>query len=226
MTNEDRNRLLPNLRPVDMAQGAILYEAGSTITHAYFPLVGVGSAVSVYADGTVAEMATTGTEGVFPVAAVLEGNIAIAQHMVQVQGRALVIDLAALRGAVEASRGLRRLLHCYVQAFIAQVSYSVTCNALHSTEARFARWLLMSQDRAGTDSTVALTQTFVAEMLGVQRPTVTLIARRFQRAGLIAYRRGVITVLDRAGLEEAACECYAIIRDEYDRHLPDPPAPA
>lgn len=221
LAEADRARLLPRLRAVDLPRGQIVLEAGAPIVQVYFPIRGVVSMVAVFEDGAVAEMATTGIEGAVPAAALLGGERAIARHVVEVPGAALALDAAALQRAMDERRELRTLLHCYVQAFVAQICQSVACNAVHEAEARFARWLLMSQDRAGTGDRVALTHTFIAEMLGVHRQTVTLIVGAFQRAGLIRAERGAIVILDRAGVEQAACECYRAIADEYDRHLPE-----
>jgi CRP-like cAMP-binding protein len=139
--------------------------------------------------------------------------------MVQVTGLASRIAFERMVHVARQLRHLRRVMHCYVQAFIAQVLQSVACNGRHSVDVRCARWLLMTHDRVGKDS-FPLTQEFLAEMLGVHRPTVTVAARMLHRAGLIRYNRGVVTILDRAGLENAACECYGIVRQRFERLLP------
>ena len=164
-------------------------------------------------------MATVGNEGAVGAGALLDDNTATGRYLVQLPGSALAIEPAKLRIALEESPSLRALLAAYARAFVGQVMQSVACNAVHSAEERCARWLLMTHDRSGGD-TFALTQEFLAQMLGVHRPTVTIVARTLQRAGLIRYSRGSITVLDRAGLEEAACECYHLIRRRYERLLP------
>jgi CRP-like cAMP-binding protein len=137
--------------------------------------------------------------------------------MVQVPGRALRLPLATLREAFAASPHVHQVCLCYVAALIAHVLQSVACNALHTVEARLARWLLLLQDRIDGTEALPITQELLAEMLGVQRTTVSAAARALQQAGLIAYKWGSVTVLDRAGLERVSCECYGVIREHYER---------
>lgn len=185
----------------------------------YFPRKGVVSLVSVFESGESAEMATVGREGMVSASAFLGAEQACARQVVQVPGSAFAMELAALRRLAERLPALNSLLTRYACAFLAEALQSVACNSLHSVEGRCARWLLTMHDRSGSDS-FALTQEYLAEMLSVSRPTVNLAARRLQRAGLIRYRRGVITLLDRAGLESSACECYRLIRSRYEKYLP------
>lgn len=216
---EDAARLRPHLERVALPQGRVLFDAGEPYTRVYFPEEGVVSIVCLFEDGATAEMATVGKEGVVGAGVLLGGDIAISRHMVQVPGSALAIDGAVFRDGLQESRTLRSLAGAYTQAFIAQVLQSVACNGVHAVDERCARWLLMTHDRSEGD-TFALTQEYLAQMLGVHRPTVSIAARALQRAGLIRYSRGAITVLDRPGLEEASCECYRIIRRHYERLLP------
>jgi hypothetical protein len=160
-------------------------------------------------------MATTGAEGMIDVGAVLGSRIGLSQHVVQVPGKALAASPDSFRQWQAEMHSFQRLLLDYAQAFISQVLQSVACNAVHPIQDRAARWLLTCDDRAGNHR-FALTQQFMAEMLGVTRPTVNTVARAFQHAGFIRYHRGAITILDRKGLQEASCECYATIRRAYE----------
>jgi CRP-like cAMP-binding protein len=179
----------------------------------------VVSIVCEFADGTVAEMASVGREGVIGAGALSDGDAAIARYEVQFSGRALAIDEGFFRKAAQTHPGLRAVCFEYLQAFHGQVLQSVACNSVHSLEERYARWLLTTHDRLPGD-TFPLTQEILAGVLGVHRPTVSLAARKLQNAGLIRYNRGEITLLDREGLENVACDCYRIICDHYERRLP------
>ncbi len=215
----DWEKLRPHLRSVSLMQGDVLAELDEGLTQVYFPEGGVVSAVSLFEDGTAVEMATTGWEGMVPASACLGADRAIARYVVQVPGSGHAMELRAFKEAMEALPSFRTALMNYAQAFLAQVFQSVACNGIHSVEERCARWLLMTRDRVETD-TFRLTQEFLAEMLGVSRPAVSIVARTLQTAGLIRYSRGAVTILDRSGLEEATCECYRIIRRQYERRLP------
>ncbi len=219
LPDEELERLRPDLEEVKLETGAILTDAEQPFSHVYFPHDSVVSLVSLMDDGRVAETATIGREGVAGFEAMLHGETAYNRQTVQVTGRASRIEFGRMVHIVEELRHLRLVMSCYVQAFIAQVLQSVACNGLHSVDVRCGRWLLMTHDRVGKDS-FPLTQQFLAEMLGVHRPTVTVAARMLQQAGLIRYSRGVVTILDRAGLENAACECYGIVRSRFERLLP------
>jgi CRP-like cAMP-binding protein len=227
---EPRNRLLaalpdrdwrdlqPLFEEVEMPLGHILFEANQPIDRLYFPVEGVVSTVATFESGSAVEMATTGNEGMVSIAAALSSDTALNRNLVQVPGRALVIGYDAFRRVERDYPSFRETLFIYAQAFMAQTLQAVACNGIHSVEERAARWLLMTHDRCGRNS-FALTQEFLAEMLGVSRPAVSMVARTLQRAGLIRYVRGMVTISDRAGLEEASCECYGIIRDQYERRL-------
>jgi CRP-like cAMP-binding protein len=180
---------------------------------------GVISLVTVFEDGTTVEMATVGREGLVGVGTLLGGDTALGCYVVQVPGSALAVEASRFRSALLESRKLRLACQAFAQAFCAQLLQNVACNATHTVERRCVRRLLMSHDRSDGD-TFALTQELLAEMLGVRRSTVTLIDRALQKAGLIEYHRGAITVLDRSGLEAAACECYRVIRERYEHLLP------
>jgi len=203
---------------MELRAGELLLDVFQPIDRLYFPIQGVISTVATFEDGSVVEMATTGNEGMVTIAAALSSDTAINRSIVQVPGRALVMDYADFRRAQKEFPSFRETLLIYAQAFMAQTMQSVACNGVHSVEERAARWLLMTHDRCGSDS-FALTQEYLAEMLGVSRPAVSIVAGTLQRAGLISYKRGVITVRDRAGLESASCECYRAIRTQYERRL-------
>jgi CRP-like cAMP-binding protein len=212
-------RLRPELKSEHLAQGRVLMEAGERIERIYFPEEGVISAVCAFSDDRVAEMATTGCEGFVSVVAAIGGTHALARHIVQVPGTALSLSADTFRWMLDEEPALRSVALAYVQAYIAQTLHFVACNGVHTVEQRSARWLLMCHDRVNGD-TFSLTQEFLAAMLGVHRPTVSVVAKALQRAGLIRYRRGVVTVLDRKGLEEVSCECYGMLRRQFERLLP------
>jgi CRP-like cAMP-binding protein len=205
----------PLCQPIELVNGRELIEGGEPFSHVYFPESGIISTVSVFESGEVTEIATTGREGMVSVAAILGADRALYRSMVQMPGSALMIDFQAFRRAQREFPAFQKALLTYSQAFLGQVMQSVACNGTHSVEERCARWLLMAHDRSDDDRFL-LTQEFLAQMLAVSRPAVNLVARTLQQAGLIRYRRGEITILDRAGLEEASCECYGLIRQHYE----------
>jgi CRP-like cAMP-binding protein len=214
---EDLRRLAPHLERVDLARGTVLLEPDAELRHVWWPEDCVVSLVIPTRDGGAAEAATIGREGMVGFFAILGDHRALARNVVQVPGRALRLPFGVLREAFAASPPVRQVCLRYVAALLAHVLQSAACNALHTVEARLARWLLLLQDRVDGDPRLPLTQEFLAEMLGVQRTTVTTAARALQRAGLIAYKWGGVTVLDRTGLERVSCECYGVIRERYER---------
>jgi CRP-like cAMP-binding protein len=219
---EEQQALVPHLETVHLARGTVLAEAGDALGHVYFPYDGVVSGTLTMRDGGTAEIATIGCEGMVGIGVVLGHARAITRNVVQVEGKAARLPTAELEAASARSAAVRALCLSYAMALLFQVMQSSACNALHPTEQRLCRWLLLLlHDRAGED-TLRLTQEFLAEMLGVCRPTVTLVARNLQAAGLIRYHRGTIEILDRAGLEEVSCECYRAVRAQYERLLPTP----
>jgi CRP-like cAMP-binding protein len=217
-------RIAARLEPVPLPLRTVLIEPNEPITHVYFPTAGVISMVSPMPDGVV-EVGTVGREGMAGVPILLHAEATSTRAFVQVAGGAQRIAADDLRAAVRESPVLERLLFRYVQALFGQVAQTAACNRLHTLEERCARWLLMTADRVD-GPTLELTQQFLAEMLGTHRPAVTLAAGALQKAGLIQYSRGKVTVVDRAGLEAASCGCYAVIRDGYRQLLPQPPAPS
>jgi CRP-like cAMP-binding protein len=209
----DLTRVAPLLERVSFAQDETLYERGATITHYVFPLRGVTSIVKELAQGTV-EIGTVGAEGMLGVSALLGARVTSARIFAQsdlLVDRIAVDDLDAI---IASSTGTQRVLWRYVHAFHEEVAITVACNRLHSLEQRLSRWLLMTHDRLG-GATIPLKQRFLAYMLGVRRPAVTLAAGTLQARGTIRYARGRITVTDRRALEKAACECYSLGRAPY-----------
>lgn len=219
---DDRTRALvaPDLEPVPLARGAVLFHPGDDVAQVHFPL---GSAVisllAVLADGRAAEVATIGREGA--VGGIVSGGHkpAFCRAVVQIAGQALRLPAARLQAAKDGAPAMRDLFARYADCLLAQVQQSVVCNAAHALEARLCRWLLATLDRVGGPD-IPLTQDALAEMLGSQRSTVTPVAGELRRRGLIAYRRGEVRVLDRAGLEAASCECHAAVRRHFDSLLP------
>lgn len=226
-----RNRLLAALpkptrracvaacEPVELEQRRELVRPGEPISSVYFPLTAVCSLVIPMADGSAVECATVGNEGVVGLPVFLGAVSLPMKVFAQVPGAGLQMDVTTFRTfAAEVDGPFVAVLQRYTQTLITQLAQNVACNRLHNVEQRCARWLLMTADRV-EKTQFALTQEFLAQMLGVRRATVTEVAGSLQAAGLIEYRRGVITIKDRAGLEAASCECYADVRREYDRLL-------
>jgi len=196
---------------VPLRQGQILQEQEALVEEVYFPLNGVLSLISVMAGGELVETATVGREGAVGAFGGLGPWHAFSRASVQLPGTAAMIAVTHFQAAARQSGHIRDLILRYKEALLAQVQQTAACNALHQVEARLARWLLQTLDRAD-DASLPLTQDFIAQMLGVRRTTVTAVAGKLQELGLIRYHRGHIVVLDRARLEETACECYAAIR--------------
>jgi CRP-like cAMP-binding protein len=194
-------------------------DADSPLDYVFFPDSGVISVVAVYADGSVIEMATIGREGCTDVQAVFGAKNSSVRLLVQIPGDAARMSRAAFTRAMGSTPAFRNLMYAYVQAFLEQVMVSVACNGAHSLKQRLARWLLMMRDRAD-DDTLQITQDLLAEMLGVQRPTITNAARELEHGGLIERGRREVTILDRQGLVETSCECYQLVRARIAAHLP------
>ena len=214
-----RETLCRSLERVPLDVGQVLYEPNAPISHVYFVDAGMASIVSTMTEGTV-EVGTVGREGIVGSPILLYADSSPTRTFVQIAGSARRITAPGLRTAVGQNRELERALLRFVQAYNEQVAQSAACNRLHTLEERCARWLLMTQDRIVSD-VLPLTQQFLSYMLGVHRPAVTLAAGALQKAGLIRYTRGKVTVADRAGLEAAACACYAITRRSVERLVLD-----
>jgi CRP-like cAMP-binding protein len=216
---DDFALLAPHLAPAELERGRILYDPGDRIDSIYFPHDGVISLMTLMESGSAIEGATIGREGALGLHAAVTPRFALSRAIVQTPVRASRISAGQLHEAWEKSGRLRELVERHTEALFGHALQSVGCNALHSVEARFCRWLLTCHDRISTD-TIALTQEFLADMLGVQRTTVTAVARGLQQKGAIRYRRGVVDIVDRGGLEALACECYSAIHRTYERLLP------
>ena len=197
----------------------ILMDADSSLDHVFFPDSGFVSAVAVYADGSIIEMATIGREGCTAVQAILGAESSSIRLLVQLPGGAAKMTRAAFAQGMGSMPSFRSLMFAYVQAFLEQVLVSVACNGAHSLKQRLARWLLTMRDRSDDDA-LQITQNLLAEMLGVQRPTITNAARELERAGLIVRGRRQVTILDRQGLIAASCECYRLVRARVASYLP------
>jgi CRP-like cAMP-binding protein len=205
---EDYDRIVHTLEVIPLQLKKVVHKPGDRIQHVYFPGGGFFSMLTVLEDGGMVEVATVGREGMIGVSAVLDDNRATALSMVQGETDACFRMTAdAFRREMDRRGAFYDLLTRFGQALVGFIMQSTACNAMHSVEQRLARWLLMAQDRMGRDD-FPLTQEFVAMMLGASRPTVTVVAGTLQKAGLITYHRGHLTIVDREGLESASCECY------------------
>jgi CRP-like cAMP-binding protein len=215
----DYRELVPHLRVERLPRGTVIQHVGEEVAGVWFPHGCVVSLTAVLREGNAVETATIGREGVVGFIAALGDRRAVSRAIVQAPGTASWIDRPGFRAVFEARPGVRHLVLRYYEALIAQLPQSVACNARYALEARLCRWLLMMQDRIGEEE-LRLTHQFLAEMLAVQRSTLTLTARKLQGTGLIRYRRGLVEILDRRGLEQASCECYALTRSQFEHVLP------
>jgi CRP-like cAMP-binding protein len=213
-------RLQAQLELVSLQFRAVLYEPGETIHHVYFPLSGVVSMLAIMADGQGIELVTLGCEGLVGLPALLGAVITPFRFLVQVPGEALRLDARLLQAESQRLGPLHQVLCRYANAFLLQLGQAAACNGLHTVRQRCCRWLLMTHDRVRADA-FPLTQDFLAQMLGVRRASVADVARMLQRDGLIEYHRGTLTILDRAGLEKASCECYRFVQREFSRLFGD-----
>ena len=213
-------RWLPLLEPVDLTLGDVLYESGSTLSHVYFPVSTIVSILYVMENGASAEIAVVGFEGMVGISLFMGGESTPNRAVVQSAGLAWRLPARALKDEFNRAGPVQHLLLRYTQALITQMAQTAVCNRHHSLDQQLCRWLLLSLDRL-SGSELVMTQELIANMLGVRREGVTEGATKLQKAGLIRYARGRITVLDRAGLEARTCECYAVVKKEYDRLLPD-----
>ena len=220
LSNADYERLRPYLLAVDLDYRMVLCEPLVPIEFVYFPVDGVASLVLTMANGAGAEVGTIGSEGFVGIPICLGDRTAPSSVYVQVPGTALRLDAQIFRAELERSPTITLIMLRYVHAFFNQVAQSAACAHLHGLEERCCRWLLMTRDRMPS-ADFLLTQEFLGMMLGVQRPSVSLTMSKLQKVGLIRYRRGHVTILDHKGLQDRACECYEISKDEFDRLLGD-----
>jgi CRP-like cAMP-binding protein len=217
----DFERLLPHLEATPMSFKQIFHKQGQAISHAYFPTGGVGSVTKVMSDGAMIEVATAGYEGMIGTDLFFGETNAINEALMQVAGPdGWRIPAAPFTAELQRAGPLWDLIRRYTVVFLANAQQSVACNELHNVEERCCRWLLTTQDRIGADR-VRLTQEFLAVMLGVRRPTVTIVLGTLEKAGLLELRRGEIHVTDRKRLEAASCECYRAAIQDYERLLPE-----
>ncbi len=210
---------LPHLEVVELPLGRVLYESGSTLTHVYFPTSAIVSLLYVMQDGASAEIAVVGYEGIVGVSLFMGGESTPSRAVVQSAGFGFQLRASLLMEGFNMGGPVLHLLLRYTQALITQMAQTAVCNRHHTLDQQLCRWLLLSLDRLRSNELV-MTQELIANMLGVRREGVTEAAGRLHRAGLISYQRGHISVLNRAGLELRACECYAVVKKEYDRLLP------
>ena len=208
------------LEAVDLPLGKVLYESGAVMSHVYFPTTAIVSLLYVLNDGSSAEIAVVGNEGLVGISLFLGGESTPSRAVVQSAGTGLRIRAATLKAEFSSSLPVMHLFLRYSQALITQMAQTAVCNRHHLLDQQLCRWLLLSLDRLGGANELRMTQELIANMLGVRREGVTDAALKLQDAGLIRYARGHITVLDRAGLEARSCECYAVVKKEYDRLLP------
>ena len=218
-----RARIDPHIQTVNLVLGDVVCEAGGFLEHVYFPMGAVLSLLTVLANGAAIETANIGSEGAFGLFAAMYSRTSFNQCLVQLQGRLVRVPIEVIRGEFERSEHVRNLLVSYSETLLSQVQQTVACNARHMIEQRLCRWLLMMHDRAGREE-LSYTHEFLANMLGADRKSVTLAAQDMQAAGLIGYERGKIQILDRLGLEKAACECYAMVQERFDAFLKPPPS--
>jgi CRP-like cAMP-binding protein len=219
----DFQRLQPHLELTPMPLGHVLYESGNQLQHVYFPANCIVSLLYVMEDGHSAEIAVVGNEGVVGVALFMGGETTPSRAIVQSAGHAWRLPGRLLKEEFLRAGPLQHLLLRYTQALLTQMAQTAACNRHHSVDQQLSRWLLLSLDRLSTNELV-MTQELIANMLGVRREGVTESAGKLQKLGLIHYSRGRIRVLDRPGLEKQSCECYRVVKKEFDRLLPDQPA--
>ena len=214
LSAQDRDLLQPHLKPLHLPQGSAFFRADDIIPGVYFPLTGIMSMIVGVSTGQYVEAGMLGRNGVIGTSAALDGPQALNAAIAQVESTGMVIDARVLKELADKSETLRIALVHHERALSAQTQQVAACNALHELEERLSRWLLQSRDLLQSD-TLPLTQEFLSQMLGVQRSSVTMIARKLQEAGLIRYRRGHIHVLDAEGLQDSACECYAAVNAHF-----------
>lgn len=223
-TEEARSNLSPYMKPVDLKLGATVCEAGGFIKHAYFPQGAVLSLLTVLENGSEIECANIGREGAFGLFAAMYSRESFNRCTVQLEGPMLRCEIEPIQAEFHKSAHMQDLFVSFSETLLSQVMQTVACNSLHSVEERLSRWLLMMHDRAQGED-LAYTHEFLAHMMGANRTSISLAAQSLQTKGFISYRRGQMQVQDRAGLEVATCECYAIVKRRFDAFL-NPPATA
>lgn len=220
LPNEDFERIAPMLELVEMPLGLVLYESGGQLRHVYFPTTSIVSLLYVLENGASAEIAVVGNEGILGISLFMGGETTPSRAVVQSAGYGYRLSAKHLKDEFKRAGNMMRLLLRYTQALITQMAQTAVCNRHHTVEQQLCRWLLLSMDRLSGDH-LNMTQELIANMLGVRREGVTEAACKLQNAGLIQYARGHITVIDRPGLEKRSCECYQVVKTEFDRLLPE-----
>jgi CRP-like cAMP-binding protein len=215
---EDYQRLLPDLKPVNFSLGDVIYESQGQMEYVYFPTTSHVSLLYTMIDGSTAEVGLVGNEGLVGIALFMGGDTTPNRAIVQGAGDAFRMRAAAMQYEFKRGGAFQLALLRYTQALIVQISQTAVCNRLHSTEQRLCRWLLMTHDRTQSDE-LQMTHEFISNMLGIHREVVSLAAHRLQDKGVISYKRGRIQILDRRELEQSACECYQVVKEEHDRLL-------
>jgi CRP-like cAMP-binding protein len=220
LADAEQQRWFPKLELVDMPLGEVMYEAGVTLKHVYFPTTAIVSLLYVLENGASAEIAVVGNEGIVGVSLFMGGESTPSRGVVQSGGKGYRLAAQLMKNEFNKAGPVLHLLLRYTQALITQMSQTAVCNRHHSLDQQLCRWLLLSLDRLQGNELV-MTQELIANMLGVRREGVTEGALKLQQGGMISYARGHITVLNRKGLEKRSCECYAVVKKEYDRLLPE-----
>lgn len=218
LPQDEYQTLKPDLEFYPTPSKTILFERDSEIKYVYFPLSGAHSVLAIMKNGAAVEVGTIGYEGLSTVDILTGSKVATETTICQISGESLRMSVSKFNEALVCLPELRYLTYRFFQAYLSQVSQSVACNRLHSTQERFARWILISHDRVRGNS-FQLSQEFLADMLGVHRPSVSIVAKNFQQAGLLKYSRGTINILDRKGIEEVCCECYSVVKKQFARAI-------
>jgi len=219
LSDTDWQRWKPLIEAVDLPLGHVLYESGGALEHVYFPTTAIVSLLYVMENGSSAEIAVVGNEGLVGISLFMGGESTPSRAVVQSAGRGYRVPAQTIKDEFDKSHAVMHLLLRYTQALITQMAQTAVCNRHHSLDQQLCRWLLLSLDRLSGNE-LLMTQELIANMLGVRREGVTEAALKLQQAGLIRYARGRIQVLDRPGLEKRTCECYEVVRKEYARLLP------
>ena len=215
---DELDRLLPNLQLITLPLGQVLYESGEKMDYIYFPTTAIISLLYIMENGSSAEIGVVGKDGMVGIAIFMGGDTTPNRAVVQSAGRAFKIRASLMKDEFTLGGRFHNLCLRYTQALITQISQTAVCNRLHSVDQQLCRWLLLSHDRLPSDR-IIMTQDLISNMLGVRREGITHAAKKLQKSGYISYVRGDMTILNRKGLEKTACECYQVVRTEYDRLL-------
>ncbi len=218
LPEDEFKRLEPELKPVELDLGEVIYESGETLDHVYFPTTAIISLLFIMENGSTAEIGMAGNDGLVGIALFMGGSTTPNRAVVQSAGKAFKIRSKALKFEFHLGGAFQNVLLRYTQYLMTQISQTAVCNRLHSVEQQLCRWLLINHDLLQSNKLI-MTHDLIANMLGVRREGVSIAAGHLQKKGLIRYVRGTITMLDRSGLETAACECYQVVKEEYDRLL-------